>query len=171
MPEESLYEIHGSLRYVQCSAPCSDDLIEVDSAFISRLEAEEDWVPRCEKCLRCLRPNVMIFGDDQLVETRMEKQREAKAKFVSGTSWIGASKNWIVLEVGAGSVVPSIRIAAEDAGGVGVALIRVNPSREECATFEHQPLAHSKYFPLVARSEAALETLVNMLCASGKCFK
>lgn len=43
-----ILEMHGSLRFLQCSTPCCDEPWEVGDAFRSRLEAEEDWVPRCD---------------------------------------------------------------------------------------------------------------------------
>ena len=66
---DSLYELHGSLGYIQCSQRCCDDLLPVDSAFIERLKHDhEDWYPRCSKCDEAMRPNVMIFCDNCLVD-------------------------------------------------------------------------------------------------------
>lgn len=163
MPPHATLEIHGSLRYLQCSRPCNDDLIEVDANFLGRLEAEEDWVPRCAQCDWCLRPNVMVFGDDCFVDARLEAQQEARADFAARTPRVGARKNWVVLEIGAGTVVPSIRLEAEVSGSAGMAMVRVNPSEGECLEFELGRPPDGDYFPLAVAAREALEALVAAL--------
>ena len=69
----------------------------------------------------------------------------------------------IVLEIGAGVVVSSIRCAAESLGSSSHGLIRVNPSRDECKTFSGYFDRSKSYFPLVARSEQACTALVEGL--------
>ena len=68
-------EIHGSLGRLQCSGPCCDDLIPVNQQFLTRLEQEPNWVPRCSQCnAACLRPNVMIFGNTLSANHRQPAQ-------------------------------------------------------------------------------------------------
>jgi NAD-dependent SIR2 family protein deacetylase len=133
----------------------------VAAPFLTRLEAEPDWVPMCPACGECcLRPNVMIFGDGSLVESAIGAQQRRMEGF---TARFGG--RWVVLEVGAGVVVPSIRCYAEALGGRGDGgLIRVNPSRSECEQMQ-QPSSSvaGKYFPLVARSTDALKAICDGL--------
>jgi hypothetical protein len=74
----------------------------------------------------------------------------------------------VVLEIGAGVVVPSIRMEGESLGSKGKGLIRVNPSIEECAgmsngrLMEDLPIGEA-YLPLVARSDVALKGLCQRL--------
>lgn len=160
-------EVHGALGFLQCSVPCCEKLWEVDSGFMRRLQEEEAWVPRCTQCgVACLRPNVMIFNDHAFVPARLEKQEQDAAEFERTFG-----DNFAVLEIGAGTVVPSIRLKAEALGSKARCLIRINQSAHECATLEtddaRPDTASSgagtssssltgKYFPLVARAEDAL---------------
>jgi NAD-dependent SIR2 family protein deacetylase len=153
-PPHQMQEIHGSLGTLQCSRPCHDTLYPVDEAFIYNLSNPENphWVPRCPKCQKhCLRPNVMIFGDDALVYDGLQQQQKRYREFCNIYK-----NNFVALEVGAGTVVPSIRYEAERRGKHGMGLIRINPSSEEC---EDCDVDSAKYFPLVARSKEALEAL------------
>ena len=70
-----------------------------------------------------------------------------------------------VLEIGAGTVVPSIRYDGEGYGSLGVALVRVNPSKNECSKFEvNDPRGSgSDYFALQAYSNVALGALLGEL--------
>ena len=170
---DSVFEIHGSLSRVQCSGcragsgegagqPCTQQMWPVDAPFLARLEAEPDWVPMCPACGECcLRPNVMIFGDGSLVESAIGAQQRRMEAF---TARFGG--RWVVLEVGAGVVVPSIRCYAEELGGRGDGgLIHVNPSRSECEQMQRPSSCSvaSKYFPLVARSTDALKAICDGL--------
>jgi NAD-dependent SIR2 family protein deacetylase len=129
MPDVSVEEIHGSVHFLQCSQHCSDDLTPVTPAILDRMDAEPVWVPQCTRCNRCcLRPNVMIFEDDKLVHTRVDTQSCVKEKFLQR---FGA--NVVVLEIGAGKVVASIRCAAAQIGSRSRCLVRINPDEELCA--------------------------------------
>ena len=186
--EDRVQEIHGSLGRLQCSAPCCDDLHRVDAAFLERLRAEPGWVPPCPKCKACLRPNVMIFNDGRLVDAHLQTQRDNMERFgerfrvartrapppqASSSSQRGrvsptmtTSQNWVVLEIGAGVVVPSIRVHGETFGAQGAGLVRINPSSHECAQMETgggEGFVGLKYVPICARSDCALAELVKQL--------
>jgi NAD-dependent SIR2 family protein deacetylase len=171
MPASRVHEIHGSLGRLQCAGPCCDALHPADDAFLERLRAEPDWVPRCPHCqVHCLRPNVMIFGDGQLVESALDGQSQNLAAFQEAVGptrrGSGGEQNWAVLEIGAGVVVSSIRSKAELLASQGVGLVRINPSQEECDSMQlpHLQLAGTRrYHPLVARSNDALSALADEL--------
>lgn len=55
-----LIEVHGSIA--TCSCPRCGGSVSVDEVR-SRLAGEDDGVPRCEACLRPLKPNVVLFGE------------------------------------------------------------------------------------------------------------
>jgi len=167
---DSLHEIHGSLSRLQCSEPCCQTLQTVDEAVLRRLECEPDWVPMCEGCGNaCLRPNVCIFGDGQLVCSEIMAQAKRAQHFVKSFERENAKANLVVLEIGAGVVVPSIRYSAETVGARAAGgLVRINPSHEECAQLQSQSaslVAGDNYAPLVARSEEALIALCHALKA------
>jgi hypothetical protein len=185
LSSDRLWEIHGSLARLQCSGPCCTELWPADAAFLERLEREPAWVPMCPRCAgtprpACLRPNVMIFGDHKLVSGELDAQEERLRAYTSrlvATASVadGGGHNWVVLEVGAGVVVPSIRHDAEALGLLGRGLIRVNPSPAECATMQsvdglrlmqkaqQSPTGPRCYWPLPLRSSDALKRICDML--------
>jgi hypothetical protein len=75
----------------------------------------------------------------------------------------GHARPSAVLEIGAGVVVPSIRMAAEDLAARGCGLVRVNPSVDECKQMALGRDIGPLYFPLAHRSTAALRGLCSAL--------
>ena len=165
-PPEDVFEIHGSLGRVQCSARCCDTLWPVDELFLTRLRGEPAWVPRCPACGdACLRPNVMIFEDATLVPDHLDGQERARRAFEQNCR---GDRNFAVLECGAGVVVSSIRCNAENAAELSTrGLVRINPSEAECAALALGCLSDlqrgTTYFPVVRRSAEALAGIVKVL--------
>ena len=64
--EDRIVECHGSLRNLQCSAPCSDKTWPADGLVIevdeSTMLASEPF-PLCPDCGAVARPNILMFGD------------------------------------------------------------------------------------------------------------
>jgi len=153
---DAIKEIHGSLGLLQCSEPCCRDLYPVDDGMLQNLKdnSKPNWIPMCPKCqTRCLRPNVMIFDDWALVHDKLQEQQQAYQAFLRHH----CGNNFVILEIGAGTVVPSIRWEAETKGEQGHGLIRINPSPEECA--DSSLAGTPKYVPLVATSSDGLRDL------------
>ena len=67
-------------------------------------------------------------------------------------------RNLVVLEVGAGVVVSSIRSQAEHLAAAGYGLIRINPSADECAEMQTS-FEQKRFHPVVARSNVALAAI------------
>lgn len=118
-------EIHGSIHHLQCLQPCRDAIWEatgfeprVDEAQC-RLDSE---LPRCPHCGGVARPNILMFDDWDWIDTRSAAQREALA------TWLGRVKRLVVIEIGAGVDIPTIRRFSEHAGGT---LMRINPRAPE----------------------------------------
>ncbi|CAB9525289.1 NAD-dependent protein [Seminavis robusta] len=150
---DQISEIHGSLSRVQCSKPCHNALYPVDDTFVKQLQNDDSWqVPRCHQCSQCLRPNVMIFGDHALVDDVLGKQSGNRRSFL-----LERDDNFIVLEIGAGLVVPSIRHMAERYGEQSrYGLIRINPSKD---CLDGADVDADKYFPIAMTSTEALKKL------------
>lgn len=169
MPTEQVEEIHGSLGRLQCSGggsnlPCCQDLYPVDEMFLNRLRGEPGWIPSCDKCKTALRPNVMIFDDHVFVEKHLRQQEVKFDHFVSEFLKPSSTKGCVVLEIGAGVVVPSIRHAGESYGlSDNNCLVRVNPSTEECKELRANVVPVDQYFPLACRSEPALAAICREL--------
>lgn len=150
LPKDHVYEIHGSLGYLQCSKPCNMTLYPVDKTFLDRLRDEPTWVPRCPACdSRCLRPNVMLFMDHAYIENDQE-------------NFLNSAIKAVVLEIGAGRVVSSIRIYGETLGAAGAGLIRINPSTVDCEEFQCSQSVEQlagKYFTFDEKACDALKAI------------
>lgn len=126
-----IYEIHGSLDIWQCSQPCNTSTHTAPNAFRFKVDKKtmraadtkarisvapifQKNHPKCPDCSHPLRPNVMMFGDrfytpnklsesayitwEEILEDAIENHRN-----LSG----------VVLELGCGVRVPSVRLECE----------------------------------------------------------
>lgn len=122
-----LVECHGSIHHLQCTRPCSDAIWPADAVHpvidpATCLMAPP--LPACPHCGALARPNILMFGDGAWLAGRTEAQYARLAR------WGGAARRLVVVELGAGSDVPSVRrlCEAQDAP-----LIRINPREPDVA--------------------------------------
>jgi NAD-dependent SIR2 family protein deacetylase len=121
-------EIHGSIHHLQCLEPCTGELWENREApDVDEGAMRARRVPRCPRCGGVARPNVLMFGDASWVGDRTDAQRERFSRFVEETR--GARR--VVVELGAGTAIPSIRHLSERLGRDAGTLVRVNPREPE----------------------------------------
>ncbi len=125
--EERIYEIHGSIHYLQCVKPCTmgiwenKEVIDVD---YETMRAKN--IPRCIRCGDVARPNILMFGDYSWVSYRSDVQARRFGSFVDSIS--GEGKHAVVVEIGAGTAIPSIRhISERTAYALGCKVVRINP--------------------------------------------
>ena len=123
--EGKVHECHGSIHWLQCTGPCAAELWPADE-----LQATVDvdscrWLlalPTCRRCGGLARPNVLMFGDGRWVSHRSDLQHERLRR------WLHAPQRPVVLEIGAGVRVPSVRRFGEYLIQAGPArLVRINP--------------------------------------------
>jgi NAD-dependent SIR2 family protein deacetylase len=121
---ERILEVHGSIHHLQCTTPCSpaiwenDEEVEVDEATMRARR-----IPRCPSCGAVSRPNILMFGDYAWLDGRAAAQRERFDAFLEER----AGARLAVVELGAGTAVPTIRMTSELLGRRGEALlVRVN---------------------------------------------
>lgn len=149
---ERVCEVHGSLHHLQCSrsscrAPIRDAAgltIKVDP---QHFRASPPW-PMCGACGSIERPNVLMFGDG---EWRSERTDEQEGRLAS---WLqkARGKKLVVVELGAGLAVPTVRAFSEQlVRRNNATLIRVNP---------REPLGPAG---TLSFSGGALETLRELL--------
>ena len=120
-----VHECHGSIHHWQCMLPCcaaiwpaADAALDVDEAQCLLRGAP----PACPHCGGMARPNVLMFGDGQWLSQRSDRQAAALARFLS------AARRPVVLEIGAGTAVPSVRhFTAHLLQAHGARLVRINP--------------------------------------------
>jgi NAD-dependent SIR2 family protein deacetylase len=119
-PEERITECHGSLHYLQCEAACSTDIWPADSLAINVDEANCSWkgvLPKCHYCSNIARPNVLMFNDWSWLPHRTDAQYDRM------TRWLEVVKRPVVIELGAGTAIPTVRRKGEL---LGAPLIRIN---------------------------------------------
>jgi NAD-dependent SIR2 family protein deacetylase len=123
--EEKVLEVHGSIHHLQCLSPCSDAIwpnreeIPVDHAT---MRAEK--IPRCPHCGGVARPNILMFGDFSWLSFRTDTQEGRFAMFLEEQG----GRDIVVIEVGAGTAIPTIRSLSERLGRRrGTTVVRINP--------------------------------------------
>jgi NAD-dependent SIR2 family protein deacetylase len=121
-------ECHGSLLYDQCTdecglgiAPAGNEPIDVDPiAFRAR-----EPLPRC-RCGALLRPNVLMFGDAEWDSRRTDEQEARLSAWLTDLQR-SPSARLVVIECGAGTGVPTVRMFGEQMiRALGASLVRVN---------------------------------------------
>lgn len=118
-------EVHGSIHHLQCMQGCgarimpADELLpEVDEAACLLISP----LPRCKACNALLRPNILMFGDWGWLAQRTQSQQRALEV------WLRSVSAPVIIEIGAGSHVPTVRWFSES---LGEPLIRINPTEPE----------------------------------------
>ncbi len=121
---QQILEVHGSIHHLQCLSPCSPDIwdnqeqIDVD---LSTMRAKN--LPKCRNCNGMARPNILMFGDYSWLEDRTAAQERHFNQFLIGNS----NKNLLIIELGAGTAVPTIRHLTQTlAGKKNAQAIRIN---------------------------------------------
>jgi NAD-dependent SIR2 family protein deacetylase len=121
-PHERIYECHGSIHHLQCFAPCT--LTIWDATFVPIVDAAlcrmTSALPRCPECDRLARPNVMMFHDWGWNDERARNQSRHLR------DWRIMRKQPVVIELGAGADIPTVRMYGEGEGR-WAPLIRINP--------------------------------------------
>jgi NAD-dependent SIR2 family protein deacetylase len=147
-------EVHGSVHRLQCVRPCLADTwpvgklaIEVDAATMRATGP----LPTCPHCGALARPNILMFGDTRWVPAASQRALDALAGWRRSLG----SRRLAVLEIGAGTAVPTVRRQAELASAATGALVRINPREPQ--------VRHGRGVALqlgAAEALAALDTLM-----------
>jgi NAD-dependent SIR2 family protein deacetylase len=135
-PEDRLHECHGSIHLMQCSRPCSTDVWPTGDALKLNVDpithCAIDPLPLCARCQSLARPNVLMFNDWNFVEKRHQKHRNYYNSFVKSLK--KAETKLFILELGAGTAVPTVRIQSEHMFSEYISsasFVRINPSAED----------------------------------------
>lgn len=121
-------EVHGAIDALQCVAGCGAGLFPSDDWSVTIDEATMRAVgplPSCPRCGALARPNILMFGDWGWDSSRSDAQER---RFRDWTRRIRAEgARLAVIECGAGTAVPTIRMICENAiDHPDSLLIRVN---------------------------------------------
>lgn len=116
-----ILECHGSIHHLQCLQNCKGHYWSAQELEVSVDEEECQWlgaIPTCPDCGGTARPMIMMFNDSDWISARTEMQR------LNWESTLKRAQNPVILEMGAGLTISSIRRAGEH---LHHPLIRINP--------------------------------------------
>ncbi len=123
--DDQLLEVHGSIHHLQCLTPCGQaiwDNEEEIAVDFSTMRARH--VPRCPHCGGTARPNILMFGDYSWLPSRSHGQRMRFDLFCDQHR----HDPLLVVELGAGTAIPTIRHLSENLGASrGATVLRINP--------------------------------------------
>lgn len=128
--DDRIEECHGSIHYMQCLTPCcsgtwtASGFEPVTNDETCRLLND---LPRCPHCGDVARPAILMFGDWGWDQTRQQMQG---LRFLG---WRNKAKCPVVIELGAGMAIPSVRIFSEQQE---CPIIRINPV--ECSVTPYE---------------------------------
>lgn len=118
-------ECHGSILHLQCTAGCSNTIWQADNLELTieptTLRAVSS-LPKCPQCQAIARPNILMFGDGQWIETRTLAQSHRYSAWRQQLRAQG--KRLVAIEIGAGTAIPTVRYECEHQTDK---LIRINP--------------------------------------------
>ena len=128
--DKQILEVHGSIHHLQCLTPCNsriwvnEEIIPVDEATMRAC-----YIPRCPDCKEVSRPNILMFGDWSWLPDRTRMQEYKFECFLEEHG----DKRIAVIELGAGTAIPTIRATSERLGWSykGATVIRINPREPE----------------------------------------
>jgi len=125
---DKIHDCHGSIHNLQCIHPCRPSVWSADSLVVD-IESEsmlaQEPLPTCPHCPAIARPHIFMFGDSQYVweatQTAAKRHR----------AWLSKNRHHkiVIIECGAGEVVPGLRRYCEEIASdyPDAALIRINP--------------------------------------------
>ncbi|MEN9314616.1 MAG: hypothetical protein RIS35_1009, partial [Pseudomonadota bacterium] len=109
--DDLIWEMHGTLHRLQCLTPCRQETWPADG-FHPEVDTRacrlRNDMPRCPVCGAVARPNVLMFGDGGWVPDLADAQQRRFEQFAERIS------HPVVLEIGAGTALPSLRHLSRD---------------------------------------------------------
>nr|WP_312384844.1 MULTISPECIES: Sir2 family NAD-dependent protein deacetylase [unclassified Moraxella] len=125
--DNKVFECHGSIHWLQCLDNCTRDIWSADS-FVPVVDEYHCQLindfPFCPHCGGMARPNILMFSDWHW-QSQMQDEKERKLM-----AWLKQVNKLAIIELGAGTAVPSVRNFSERLIGYpineSVNLLRVN---------------------------------------------
>ena len=109
---ETVIECHGAIGMLQCTRPCHDGTWSADDVDVA---IDEDTMrarpplPACPRCGAVARPNILMFGDGFWVPGHHAERTAAHREWLRAQD----AQGLVVVELGAGTAVPTVRRHAE----------------------------------------------------------
>ena len=127
---DPVWEVHGRIRVDQCARDCGVgawDAVLTPEVDPTTMRAVGE-LPTCAGCGGPARPNVLLFGDPVWDPSRSDAQQAAVVELLEAV----VGDDVVVVEVGAGTALPTIRhIGASLQRSHGATLVRVNPDEPQ----------------------------------------
>ena len=118
--ESRVAECHGSIHHLQCLGDCEGKIWPA-AGFAPQVDEDAcrllSELPPCPACGGLARPNILMFGDGNWQEARAGAQEARLA------SWLARVKRLVIIEIGAGKAIPTVRHFGEFQDGF---FIRIN---------------------------------------------
>lgn len=162
--DQRVLECHGTIHHLQCVDPSRSTEIWPASAQLSSLQVDENTL-RAKLPLplgppgvnnQVARPNILMFSDWTWLSDRTDAQDERFDAFLRPLRRSkGKPTPFVVIELGAGHAVPTVRMRSEQLAAMpGGTLIRINPTDYDLPTND----AH-KFISLPLKALAALQAI------------
>nr|WP_083507338.1 Sir2 family NAD-dependent protein deacetylase [Frankia sp. ACN1ag] len=127
---DAVAEVHGSLHHLQCVRPCDGRIWPADGVTVDvdpgTMRADGP-LPRCASCGELARPNILMFGDGSWLSSRTDAALHSCESWLAAVTARGGAGPLVVVEIGAGTAVPTVRRTAESVADGR--LIRINPTQ------------------------------------------
>lgn len=158
---EQMHECHGSIHRLQCMDDCLSDVWRAD-AFVPVLDEDRCLLlnapPVCPICGGMARPNILMFGDWNWVNSRQQMQRRLE------TNWLDTLAqgqcNVVVVEIGAGTAIPSVRnFSHRISQQYGARIVRINPTEPQVPSSHDIGIAAGALATLMG-IDAALDSIM-----------
>jgi len=123
-----IHEKHGAINRLQCQYECNHTIwpVRYESVVVDEDKFVATAMPKCPTCGMIARPNILMFGDYDWLGDREQAQRERFSTWFTNIHIAGQSI--VIIEIGAGVDLPSIRQFSEsESAHKNTTLIRINP--------------------------------------------
>jgi NAD-dependent SIR2 family protein deacetylase len=134
--DTQVFECHGSINHLQCSGaddrPCSGIWAANEDTNLQSLKIDatnlnaQSSLPKCPYCMSLARPNILMFDDYNWQPERSEIQEDRFQYWKDNL--LDIDQNLLVIEIGAGTAIPSVRYASES---MNTEIIRINPRESQ----------------------------------------
>lgn len=133
--EDQILECHGSINHLQCSGEdgrqctgiwSAETNTNLQSLLINNKSFKaQSMLPKCPQCNGIARPNILMFEDYYWHTERTEAQEERFQQWKLSLNFSGdqTKKTLLVIEIGAGTAIPSVRLLSES---MNTAILRIN---------------------------------------------
>lgn len=126
---EQMHECHGSIHHLQCMESCKSGVWRADD-FTPDLDDGTcrlgNEPPVCPVCGGLARPNILMFGDWHWLVGREAAQRKLENAWLENVA--DCRGRLVVVEVGAGTAIPSVRhFSHRMSHEYGARIVRINP--------------------------------------------